>query len=249
MLMRRGATCGSLGVTEAPISRGEAMSQARVVRRRSKLAEAVERAAVVERPVVGRGPLYLVHPTVTAACVGSLQRIAGLLRDESYPIAPSVLDAVEAFVCDGASPFFGRDVASAQREVALLQHLVETGQKTWRSYGRSSARGVKARRSLRPTGARMRSWGCPASAAALPDPELEAEAALAERADAEQLARLEADLRDEHTVRVRQPSRPTASRFFRSTSSRYLFRPGRPLRTCPQTTARPSPGPSGRTAA
>ena len=130
------------------------MSQAKVVRRRLKLAEAVERAAVVERPVVCRGPLYLVHPTITAACVGSLQRIAVLLRDESYPIASSVLGAVQVFICDGASPFFGRDAALAQREVALLQHLVESGQSTWRRHGRSSARGVKAHHSVRPTGAR-----------------------------------------------------------------------------------------------
>ncbi len=115
------------------------MSRARVVRRRSNLAEAVERAAVVERPVVCRGPLYLVQPTVTAACAGSLQRIAVLLRDESYPIASSVLDAVEVFICDGASPFFGPDAALAQREAAILQHLVETGQRTLRRYGRSSA--------------------------------------------------------------------------------------------------------------
>ena len=136
------------------MSRGEAMSQARVARRRLRLAKAVERAAVVERPVVCRGPLYLVHPTVTAACVGSLQRIAVLLRDESYPIASSVLGAVEVFIGDGASPFFGRDAALAQREGVLLQRLVESGQRTWRRYGRSSARGVKAHHVLRATGAR-----------------------------------------------------------------------------------------------
>ena len=124
------------------------------MRRRLNLAEAVERAAVAERPVVGRGPLYLVHPTVTAACVGSLQRIAVLLRDESHPIASSVLGAVEVFICDGASPFFGRDAALAQREAAVLQLLLETGQRPWRSYGRSSARGVEAHHPLRPTGAR-----------------------------------------------------------------------------------------------
>jgi len=118
------------------------------------LAEAVERAAVAERPVVCRGPLYLVQPTVTAACACSLQRIAGLLRDESYPIASSVLGAVEVFICDGASPFFGRDAASARREVARLQHLVETGPRAWRRHGRPCARGVEAYRSLRPT----RAW-------------------------------------------------------------------------------------------
>jgi hypothetical protein len=130
------------------------MSRAKVVRRRLRLAEAVGRAAVAERPVVCRGPLYLVHPTITAACVGSLQRIAVLLRDGSCPIAPSVLGALEVFICDGASPFFGRDVASARTEIALLQHLVETGQSTWWRYGRSSARDVRANHSLRPTGAR-----------------------------------------------------------------------------------------------
>jgi hypothetical protein len=128
------------------MSRGVAMSEARVVRRRLKLAKAVERAAVVERPVVCRGPLYLVHPTVTAACGGSLQRIAVLLRDESYPIASSVLGAVEVFIGDGKSPFFGRDAALAQREGALLQRLVESGQRTGRRYGRGS--GPRRARSL-----------------------------------------------------------------------------------------------------
>ena len=104
------------------------MSQAKVARRRSRLARAVERAAVVERPVVCKGPLYLVHPTIAAACAGSLRRIAVLLRDESHPVDASALDALQAFIRDGASSFFGRDVASARREAALLEHLVETGQ-------------------------------------------------------------------------------------------------------------------------
>ena len=104
------------------------MSQARVARQRLKLARAVERAAVVERPVVCKGPLYLVHPTIVMACAGSLLRIAVLLRDESYPVAAPALDALQAFIRDGASSFFGRDVASARREAALLEHLVETGQ-------------------------------------------------------------------------------------------------------------------------
>ena len=106
------------------------MSQGKVVRRRLKIAEAVERATVVEQPVVCRGPLYIVHPTITSACAGSLQRIAVLLQDEHHPIAAPVLDALQAFIRDGESPFFGRDVAAARREIALLQHLVETGQST-----------------------------------------------------------------------------------------------------------------------
>jgi hypothetical protein len=125
--MRGGRLCGTLDVKEEPELAEAAMGRDRIVRRRSGLARAVERATVVERPVVCRGPLYIVHPGVTAACAGALQRIAVLLRDETHPVAPSALDAVETFVLDGASPFFGRDAESARRAIAALQHVVESG--------------------------------------------------------------------------------------------------------------------------
>jgi hypothetical protein len=126
--MRRGRVCGSVWVKGGADLAEEAMSQAKVACRRLNFVRAVERAAVVERPVVCKGPLYLVHPTIAAACAGSLRRIAVLLRDESHPVDASALDALQAFIRDGASSFFGRDVASARREAALLEHLVETGQ-------------------------------------------------------------------------------------------------------------------------
>jgi hypothetical protein len=115
-------------VRAAADSAEERMRQARARRRRSRVAGSVERAAVVERPIVCRGPLYLVHPSVTEACAASLLRIAALLRDESHPVDPTALDALQAFVRDGSSPFFGRDVAAAERELARLRYLVETGQ-------------------------------------------------------------------------------------------------------------------------
>lgn len=124
------------------------MGRVRIVRRRSALAEAVDRATVVERPVVCRGPLYIVHPGVTVACATALRRIAVLLRDERHPIAPSALDAVEAFILDGASAFFGRDVGSARRAAAALQHLVESGPN--RPRGRVIARRARRHQTARP---------------------------------------------------------------------------------------------------
>ena len=124
------------------------MSRAGILRRRSGLAQAVDRATVVERPIVCKGPLFLVHPGVTVACAGALQRIAALLRDETHPVAPSALDAVEAFILDGASPFFGQDVESARRAIAVLEHLVESGPGGPR--GRPCARRVPGHDATRP---------------------------------------------------------------------------------------------------
>lgn len=104
------------------------MNHASLSRRRLNLAEATERAAVIERPVVCGGQIYLVQPDVTTACSGSLSAIAALLHDETHPIEAPILDALRTFIRDGASPFFGRDVAAARDEVLRIRHLVETGQ-------------------------------------------------------------------------------------------------------------------------
>jgi hypothetical protein len=93
------------------------------IKKRQQLARRVERAAVPERPFIGRGPRYLVQPSVTAACAPSLRAIAAALRDETHPIDEASLKAVATFV-SGDSPFFGRDPTAALREVVRLQHVV-----------------------------------------------------------------------------------------------------------------------------
>ena len=95
------------------------------IKKRRRLARALERAAVPERPFMGRGPRYIVHPSVTVACAPSLQAIADVLRDEMHPIDKGSLEAVGTFLTDGcASAFFGRDSTAALREAVRLQHLV-----------------------------------------------------------------------------------------------------------------------------
>ena len=101
------------------------MKRDRISRKRRRLARNVERATVPERPFIGRGPRYLVQPSVTAACAPSLHAIADALRDEKHAIDETSLEAVRSFLSDGmTSPFFGRDSNAAVREVARLQHTV-----------------------------------------------------------------------------------------------------------------------------
>jgi len=101
----------------------------RTTKQRQTLARYVEQAALPERPFIGRGPSYLVHPTVTAACAPSLHAIAAALRDETHPIDDASLKAVESWLTDGRGPFFGRDSTAAVREVVRLQ-LVVVGAET-----------------------------------------------------------------------------------------------------------------------
>jgi hypothetical protein len=93
-------------------------------RARHRLARALEQAAAPERPYIGRGPQYLVHPDVTAACAPSLLAIAAALRDDATRFDDDKLHAVESFIRDGSSPFFGRDATAALREAVGLQHAV-----------------------------------------------------------------------------------------------------------------------------
>jgi hypothetical protein len=106
------------------------MKHDRNIKKRRRLARALERAAVPERPF-RRGPIrYLVQPSVTVACAASLQAIATALREEARILDEDRLRAIRTFICDGASPFFGRDVTGALREAVRLQHMVigaETG--------------------------------------------------------------------------------------------------------------------------
>ena len=94
------------------------------IKKRRRLARALERAAVPERPFIGRGPRYLVQPSVAQACAPSLQAIATALRDETLALDEHELHAVQAFITDGGSPFLGRDTTEALREAVRLQHIV-----------------------------------------------------------------------------------------------------------------------------
>ena len=97
------------------------MSNDRTSKKRQRLAQHLERAAVPERPFMGQCPRYLVQPSVTAACAPSLRAIAAALRDETHPIDDAKLGAVEGWLRNGAGPFFGRDPMTALREVVRLE--------------------------------------------------------------------------------------------------------------------------------
>ncbi len=100
------------------------MLRDKATRKRIKLARSLERAAVPERSHNGRGPRYLVHPTITVACTPSLLAIAAALRAEPLAFHDDELRDVGSFITDGGSPFFGRDETAAMREAVRLQHAV-----------------------------------------------------------------------------------------------------------------------------
>jgi hypothetical protein len=94
-------------------------------RKRIGLARRLERAAMPERPHIGRGPRYLVPPAITAACAPSLLAIAGALRSDPAVVSDDGLRAVKSFVSGGSSsPFLGSDVTAAMREAVRLRHAV-----------------------------------------------------------------------------------------------------------------------------
>ena len=95
-----------------------------LTRKQIRLARSLERAAVPERPYVGRGPRYLVHPTITVACAPSLLTIAAALRNDPTAFSDDELKPVQSFITNGWSPFFGRDETAARREAVRLQHAV-----------------------------------------------------------------------------------------------------------------------------
>ena len=100
------------------------MKRDRTIKKRHELARHVERAAVPERRFIGRGPGYLVQPSVTAACAYRLRGVAAALRDETHPIDDTSLKAVGRWLTDGRGPFFGRDSTAALREVVRLQQVI-----------------------------------------------------------------------------------------------------------------------------
>jgi hypothetical protein len=102
------------------------MKRDRITKRRDKLARMAERAAVPERPIRGRGPLYLIRPAVSAACAPSLQAIAAALRDGTLDIDEESLDAAWSFFTDGGTALYGYDVTEALREIVRLQQRIVT---------------------------------------------------------------------------------------------------------------------------
>ena len=100
------------------------MKRDRISKKRLTVARMAERAAVPERPWLGRGPRYLIQPSVALTCAPSLRAIAAALRDGARPVDESALDAVRTFLTEGGSPFFGRDVTAALREAVRLQHMI-----------------------------------------------------------------------------------------------------------------------------
>ena len=100
------------------------MKRDRITKKRLTVARMAERAAVPERPSLGRGPRYLVQPSVALTCAPSLWAITAALRKEARPADEGSVDAVRTFLTDGGSPFFGRDVTAALREAVRLQDIV-----------------------------------------------------------------------------------------------------------------------------
>ncbi len=100
------------------------MHQKRSVKRRQRLAHALELSAVPERPLYGRGPRYLVHPTVTVACAPALRAMAAALRKDTFVLDEEEARVVWAFIRIADSPLFSRDIAAAESEAQRLRDLV-----------------------------------------------------------------------------------------------------------------------------
>ena len=56
------------------------------------------------------------------SAASALSAVAGALRDEDIALAPATLDAVHAFMTDGAdSPLYGNDPLAARRAAEALR--------------------------------------------------------------------------------------------------------------------------------
>ncbi len=106
------------------------MTRDRTMKKRRRLARALERASIPERPFLGRARRGLVHPDVASACADALRALAASARDESFAIADDDLAAVWTFISDGASPFFGRHPSEAAGEAVRLQHRLLSAKPT-----------------------------------------------------------------------------------------------------------------------
>ena len=77
------------------------VSQKRIVKKRQRLVRALEWSAVPEHPSFGRGPRYLVHPSVTAACAPAFRAMAAALREERVLLDEEGIRAVMGFIAYG----------------------------------------------------------------------------------------------------------------------------------------------------
>lgn len=78
-------------------------------KRRRQLAAMAERCAIPERPSLGRGPRYLIHPHVSIECGPVLSGIARDLRDETLRIDCEVLHGLATFLQGPDSSLFELD--------------------------------------------------------------------------------------------------------------------------------------------
>jgi hypothetical protein len=92
-------------------------------KRRRQLAAMAKRAAAPERPLLGRGPRYLIQPSVSFACGPVLSEIARNLRDGTLPIDSAVLDEVASFLSGPSSRRFERSPDGALDEAVRLAHV------------------------------------------------------------------------------------------------------------------------------
>ena len=89
-------------------------------KRRRRLAAMAERAAVPERPFLGHGPRYLIHPSVSVACGPVLSEIARDLRDQAVAFDSEALDGLATFVGAPDSPLFEPSPDGALDEAVRL---------------------------------------------------------------------------------------------------------------------------------
>jgi hypothetical protein len=93
-------------------------------KRRVRLAGMADRAAIPERPVLGRGPRYLIHPRVSFYCEPELSEIARGLRDETLPINTELLDQLATFLKGPDSSLHGLSEDDAVDEGERLAHAL-----------------------------------------------------------------------------------------------------------------------------
>ena len=78
--------------------------------------------------------MRLTQPSVVAAAAPALSSVAATLRDEDASVSREALDAVRAFMTDGAaSPLYGRDPLAAHRAADELRGIVTAGRIARRS--------------------------------------------------------------------------------------------------------------------
>lgn len=93
-------------------------------KRRLRLAAMAERSAIPERPFLGRGPRYLIHPYVSIACGSVLSEIAFDLRDESLAIDTAALQLLATFLTGPDSALFELNVVAAVDETVRISRLL-----------------------------------------------------------------------------------------------------------------------------